>query len=191
MSQVFGVNMTKPAEAERLYRDLFHNVPIGLCVQDFSEVKKLVDEVRERGVRDWRDYFAGNPDFVRRCALAVGVMDVNEVVLRQIGVASPEEFGRILNQNLAAGTLDAFSEELASLAEGQLEQDDTRPARRSDGSEIWLSWRLRVAPGCEDSWARVLVSTVDITRQKRAEEGLETRTRLLQTLAEFEELAGA
>jgi two-component system phosphate regulon sensor histidine kinase PhoR len=46
---------------------------------------------------------------------------------------------------------------------------------------------VSIAPGYEDTWAKVFVSVVDITDRRRAEDGLRRRDAILQTLAYISE----
>ena len=42
------------ARAERYARGLFENSPVSLWVEDFGAIKRLLDDVRRRGIDDFR-----------------------------------------------------------------------------------------------------------------------------------------
>ncbi|NOH00820.1 MAG: PAS domain-containing protein [Chloroflexi bacterium] len=69
-------------KSEEEYRRLFEDSPIALWVEDFSEVKRRLDGLKQTGVRDAAAYFRANPGFVRECAALVRIQDVNSAALK-------------------------------------------------------------------------------------------------------------
>ncbi len=63
--------------SEDYARGLLHHSPISLWVEDFSRVKQLIDEARERGIVDFRVFTDVHPEFVQRCMSEIRVVDVN------------------------------------------------------------------------------------------------------------------
>ncbi len=58
----------KAAESELYARGLlFEHSPVSLWVEDFGFVKALLDDVRERGIVDFRTFTSVHPEFVERC----------------------------------------------------------------------------------------------------------------------------
>ena len=57
-----------PQESEKKWRQWFEHAPISLWEQDYSEVKRRVDEIRDRGVEDLEAYFQSHPDLCRELA---------------------------------------------------------------------------------------------------------------------------
>jgi DNA-binding NtrC family response regulator len=64
-------------ESEARYRGLFEDSPVSLWEEDFSAVKKRLDGLRKRGVKDFRAYFKSHPQVVKECAALVQILDVN------------------------------------------------------------------------------------------------------------------
>ena len=58
---------------------------MSLWVEDFSGVKRLLDEVRERGIVDFRVFTDVHPEFVARCMSEIRVIDVNQHTLELFG----------------------------------------------------------------------------------------------------------
>ena len=69
------------ALSEDYSRGLFEHSPISLWVEDFSKVKLLLDEVRDRGIEDLRVFTDVHPEFVHRCIREIRVIDVNNHTL--------------------------------------------------------------------------------------------------------------
>jgi PAS domain-containing protein len=65
------------AISEGYARGLFEHSPVSLWVEDFSGIKKLVDEIRDLGIDDLRVFTDVHPEFVQRCMSEIRVLDVN------------------------------------------------------------------------------------------------------------------
>jgi PAS domain-containing protein len=70
------------AEGERYARSLFELSPVSLWVEDFSAIKRLIDELRGMGIDDFATFVQVHPDFVTRCMQEIRVIDVNRHTLR-------------------------------------------------------------------------------------------------------------
>lgn len=174
------------SESEHRYRELFENVPIGLWEKDFSAVRKIVDELRNQGVVDVRDYFERHPEVVARCAALARILDVNATTLEMYGAKSKEELLAQLEVVFTEESLDGFREALISLAEGKQKFQVQGINRTLQGEELWLSVQVSVAPNHEQTWSRVLVSSLDISARRRAEQALNAKVDLFAALAEFD-----
>ena len=73
------------AISEHYARGLFEHSPVSLWVEDFSSVKRLLDEVREQRHRDFRVFTDVHPEFVQRCMSEIRVIDVNRHTLDLFG----------------------------------------------------------------------------------------------------------
>ena len=71
-------------EASAQYaQGLFEHSPVSLWVEDFSAVKKLLDDIRKRGITDFNTFLKVHPEFVTRCIEEIRVIDVNRETLRR------------------------------------------------------------------------------------------------------------
>ncbi|MEP7099622.1 MAG: histidine kinase, partial [Burkholderiales bacterium] len=51
------------AKSEHYARGLFEDSPVSLWVEDFSTIKRLMDDVRQRGIEDFRVFTQVTPEF--------------------------------------------------------------------------------------------------------------------------------
>ncbi len=164
--------------AER-YKELFDESPIALWQEDFSEVRRYFEKLRESGVTDFDRYFLDNPDEIEKCARAVKLLDVNRAAIVQHGASNKEELLENLSRIFTPQALDVFRKELSALADGQTTFSAEAEHRSLAGDVFWVSVNVRVLPGHEELLDCVLVSNIDITTRKIAEdEGLRLRTEL-------------
>lgn len=152
---------------------LFEHSPVSLWVEDFSHIKTLMDDIRKRGIADFRVFTDVHPEFVRQCMSEIRVLDINRETLALFLAPSKE----VLLQNLPTifqeGFEGHFREQLIDLWNGMLFQRREVVNYALDGSERYVLLQLSVLPGHEDDWSRIQIALTDITARKKAEAYLE------------------
>jgi PAS domain S-box-containing protein len=159
-------------ESEERHRSLFENSPISLWEEDFSRVKEYFDDLQAMGVTDFRAFFENHPEAVAHCAGLVKVLDVNKATVALMGARDKDELLAGLSKVLVDEALVVFREELITLAEGGQRFESEVVHRTLSGEERFIALNLSVAPGSANSLGKVLVSVLDITERRRAEEAL-------------------
>ena len=159
-------------QSEEQYRSLFEDSPISLWVEDFSEVKQRLDELKEKGIKDISAYFREHPNFLTELARHIRILDVNNAALKLYHARKKSELRGTLADVLHAMPLAQFETELMQVANGRLNFEREEVDHTLTGEKIHVNVRWSVAPGYEDSLAKVIVSTIDITERKRADEKL-------------------
>lgn len=172
-------------EGEARYRGLFEDSPISMWEEDFSAVKAYLDRLGQEGITDFRTYFEAHPEIVGHCASLVKVVGVNKATLELFNAESLEEFLGGLNQIFGPETFEVFQEELTALAEGQSRFESEGTNYTLTGEKKDIAIRVFIAPGHEESWAKILITMIDITERKRLEqqvqESLTRRTLQVET----------
>jgi diguanylate cyclase (GGDEF)-like protein len=152
---------------------LFAHSPVSLWVEDFSGVKRLMDDVRMRGVEDFRVFTDVHAEFVPRCMSEIRVLDINGRTLELFGAPDKET----LLQNLSAVFRDDmeahFREQLIDLWDGKLFQQREVVNYALDGTKLYLLLQFSVLPSHERDWSQVQIALTDITARKKAEAYLE------------------
>jgi PAS domain S-box-containing protein len=166
------------AASEARYRRLFDSSPISLWEEDFSEVKKELDDLRGRGVKDFGRHFTENPEDLVKCASMVKVLDANEATLRLYGAKSVDEIRGALLRVLTSESHARFREELVALGDGKTRFATEFDNQTLNGEIKHVSLVLSVIPGYENTLAKVLVAVVDLTERKEMEERLQQAERM-------------
>ncbi|HEX3049810.1 MAG TPA: ATP-binding protein [Aggregatilineaceae bacterium] len=175
---VFAVDITEQQQAKEIltrnaayYRSLFEDSPISLWEEDFSEVRQYVETLRAAGITDFRAHFENHPASVEECARLVKVINLNYATVELYEANSKEDLLGGLGQ-VVEKSLHVFREELLSLIENKgrfySEVNGCTLKHNPITTAMWLS----VAPGYEDTWAKVFVSVIDILPRKQAESQL-------------------
>lgn len=161
------------ARSERHARGLFEHSPVSLWVEDFSGVKRLLDEVRAQGITDFRTFTDVHQEFVDRCMAEIRVLDVNRQTLRMFRVPDREALIAALPQIFRDEMRRPFTEQLIELWNGQLLQQRETVNYSLDGEMLHVHLQFSVLPGYEQDWSQVQVALTDISARKRAEAYLE------------------
>jgi len=161
------------AEAERYARGLFADSPVSLWVEDFSAIKHLIDDVRAKGIDDFRVFTQVHPEFVERCMQEIRVIDVNRRTLEMFRAPDKATLLKNLDQIFRDEMHPPFTEQLIDLWNGKLFQTREVVNYGLDGERINVLLQFSVLPGAETDWHLVQVALIDITARKKAEAYLE------------------
>ncbi|MCB2188698.1 MAG: PAS domain S-box protein [Deltaproteobacteria bacterium] len=159
-------------ESQARYSALFEQSPVAIWEEDFSLVKEELDRQGASDPQALREYFRQHPEAVYQLASLVRITDVNQESLRVFGVRDKEELVRNLSFYFDASSLDIFREELLTLAGGGSRFEAEIPIRDLEGQQRVVLLQMVVCTGYEDTWRRALISFLDITGRKEAENAL-------------------
>ncbi|NOT06555.1 MAG: PAS domain S-box protein [Anaerolineales bacterium] len=159
-------------KSEERYHGLFEDTPVAIWQEDFSELKKHLDALKKQGIADFREYFALHPDVVLECALLIKIVDVNSAAMRLYGAKSKQALINSSNEILSKGEEEHIYEDFIAIIEGRTSNSWEGLDETLDGRPIEINLSWSVAPGCEDDYSKVIVTTFDITERRRAERAL-------------------
>lgn len=159
--------------SEQYARGLFEHSPVSLWVEDFSAVKRLLDEVRAQGICDFKTFLKVHPEFVERCMREIRVLDVNQLTLAMFGASSKHDLLVNIDKVLRGEMQESFTEQLLDLWDGKLFQQREVTNYSLNGELIYIHMQFAVLEEHRHDWSMVLVSLVDITARKKAEAYLE------------------
>ncbi len=160
-------------ENERYAHGLFNYSPISLWVNDFSEIKAMLQNLRDQGIEDFRTFVDVHPDFVEQCMAALRTVDVNQQTLTMFGASSKQELLARLGEVFRDEMATTFSEQLMDLWNNKLFQQREIINYSLKGEMLHAHMQWAVLPGHEHTWERALVALTDISARKKAEAYLE------------------
>jgi PAS domain S-box-containing protein len=161
---------------------LFAHLPQSVVVEDYSEVKKVVDQLLLQGIQDLKAYLIKQPVLVRELVAKARLLDANHAMLVLYGYSSVEHITKVqadISSWWNDGWLDYYSSEIASFV-AQKSYTCEVTDFRVDGSEFSTRTISSVVEGYEDTWKRVLNLHEDISVRREREEMLLSNQRFLQ-----------
>ncbi|MFQ5694859.1 MAG: PAS domain S-box protein, partial [Terriglobia bacterium] len=175
--------------SEVRYRNLFEDSPFSLWEEDFSQVKKQIDDWRKSGIKDFETYFKEHPEAVKRCAALAKVIDVNRQTVELFETGNKGALLKGLPTFFIPESYDAFRKELIAVSRGETRSETETVTWTRSGKRKYLAVRWSVVPGYAATLTRVIVSMIDITERKRAEEEIKAHTRRQAAVAELGQAA--
>lgn len=151
---------------------VFDYAPISLWLEDYSQVKQILDGLRSQGVQDIFSYLTTHQDIVDTCMAKIIVLDVNQETLNLFRAQSKNQLLENISSIFRDEMRTHFTQELADMYYGKFEyqREGINYALNGTPLDILLHWR--VLPGYEQTFSRVLVSIADLTSRKIAERAL-------------------
>lgn len=161
------------AEQRRQAEGIFEHSPVSLWIEDFSRIRVLIEDIRGRGITDFRTFMDVHPEFVRQCMSEIRVIDVNQATLDLFGAKDQTDLLQRLGEIFRDDMEKPFREQLMELWNGNLFHHREVVNYALDGSMRHILLHFSVFPGHESDWSRVQVALADITARKKAEAYLE------------------
>jgi PAS domain S-box-containing protein len=169
--------------SEARYRAIFESARVSIWEQDFSAVRDRVDELQKEGVRDFPAYLRRHPETLDELIALVRIVDVNQETLRMYEASDKSELMQSLSRIFTPETRQVFAEEIAAIANRESSMSSETVAETLKGRRINVLFTMAFPPpwGSFDS---VLVSVVDITERKNAEDVLRESQERLNAMAD-------
>ena len=151
---------------------LFEYAPVSLWEQDFSQIKKIFEDLRTQGVKSLDAHLVMHPEFIDQCMEQIKVLDVNLQTVSMLKANSKEHLISNLDKVFREGMRHHFRDELRALWNGDVKWsgEGINYTLKGEPLDIILHWRI--LPEYEKNWERVLVTIEDITGRRQAERRL-------------------
>ncbi len=169
--------MITSQNSNKKFQTVFDEAPISLWNEDFSEIKKFLDQLKASGVDDLRSHCKSHPEVVYECVKKARVIDVNKATLNLYKAKNKKDLLAGIDKTFTEESFDIFREELLALAEGNTSIASEAVTKTLTGERVDIIIQVTIAPGYKDTWAHVLVAITDITERAQTEE----KFRLLAT----------
>jgi len=166
------------------FRDVYQHSPVSLWIEDYSLIRKQLEEIRAKGVTDFSAYLDEHPHVVESCMSGIEVLDVNDYTLRLFRAPTREALLSNLHRVFRDDMRAHFRQELEEMWRGRLDMNVEGINYALDGTPIYIQLSRRALPGHEQDWSRILLSLTDITDRKRVLDRLADNERYAQGLFE-------
>ena len=170
-------------QSEKRYRRLFETAPVSLSEQNWSEIKKVVDQLRQQGIDNIGDYLLQNPETLDEARESM-VIGFNKETLRVLGAADQSELITALNTaTWRRLNLVAIAKRISKFLAGQRRVTIEGEAVRADGSPMPVRVTSEIVSEDPEDWSQVYTSFVDISDEIESAQKLEAYQSELRSLA--------
>ena len=177
-------NHAKIDEANRLYQTLFMDAPIRIWENDYSKVKIALEELKQKGISDIRDYLAHNPDVVKKLVGAVRIKNYNKLVEKTYIQGNPSQKITSLTDIFWEKSYDSFINELMAIANDEPSSNYEMTTIAPDGRIIYSIINMALVSSQDLDYSRVIISADDITERETARLELQSSEQKFRLLAE-------
>src|ERR1700753_3947796 len=99
--------------------EMFDLAPVSLWIEDYSEVRALLEGWRTAGVTDLAAFLAADPDRIRQCSARIRILKVNRKTLALFGARDLSHLMANLDRVLRDDTFHTLIQELVQLWDGK------------------------------------------------------------------------
>jgi len=155
------------------FQHLFEQSPIATWLEDFTDLMRWFNQLREQGIADLRFFLTQNPDQLKHALGLIRIVEINPAAAVQNGAPSKELLLESLPRLFDDRTFSEFLNELDAIWQGVEKYEYESHSRTLDGKPLHVIIRLAIPriDACLD-YSRVIVTGTDITERKLAEEEL-------------------
>ena len=177
-------------ESDHRYHVLFHSAPVAMIERDASKLKAYTEELRARGVENLEDYLDRHPEEILHCMQLVQTIDFNRAFMELVEADDRQS----LSFGMPWGDPEEFRElgrEVVLMIDGgHIGQERERVITSLKGNRKTVLTKGLAVTGHEDTLARLVVTLIDISKRKAAEEALRQSERKFREMALRDTLTG-
>ena len=163
--------ITAIAKSERRYRTIFRATGVAILEMDFSALKAELDAKRSDGATSIADIARAEPDFVRRALGLMRLVNANDTTFATFGAPDLATFRARLAALIPPEMDAALWQLLETIWQGQSRFEAESVMLALDGSRLDVLYTVAM-PADREQLDVVLVSIMDVTARRKAEDGL-------------------
>ena len=123
-------------ESETRYRQLFDSSTVGNWSRDLGPIRSSLDALRDKGVKDLREYFRNHPAAIREILDHMRLVDVNDTAVKIFGAKSKDDLNSRSIEIFSQIPPETSIEFLAAIAEGLRNWETEFHCKTLDGRSV-------------------------------------------------------
>lgn len=170
------------AQSEIHFRAFFECAPIPLLEEDFSAVKKKIEELQAQGVPDLAVWFSAHPRELLETIDSIRLLHANAAYVELFGLDAVAWFSTHRFSELPSVKPMILAREFACFARGETIFKEDVVLQLPGRPDISLKIILALTDPQASDWSKVFVSFIDMTKEKTIEEELQRNVKAKETL---------
>jgi formate hydrogenlyase transcriptional activator len=173
-------NIELVAENMARYKALFDDSPIGIAEEDLSEIKRYTAELRLRYKQDLKTIFERYPQEVNTCYRKLSRLNANKAMISLFELDSFDDYIDYLKSSFQP---KEFAQVVIDFDSGCTFFEREIIIKTASGQRKIIKAKRVILPSSVD-WSKTILTCVDITDQKVAQEKLHDALTEVQSLKE-------
>ncbi len=169
-------------ESKQRFQSLFSSSGIALWLLDYTQLNKLLTQLRRYSVTDLDRYIEHNREFLTQAASLVSLVDINDAAIKLCSAQRKEDVTTSACPLLTPEASSVFHQLLLSLFSGKSHFITEGVQRNFHGKHLDVLMSIDILPR-HSQRRQLLLNIIDISRLKKTERALrESETRYRQLL---------
>lgn len=152
-------------ESHERYMSLFEESPVPIWYEDFSGIKRELDIIRDKGVKDIRAYFENSSEEIERVSSHLRVIDVNRAVVELNEAESKEQMLEDFKDLITSRSAEHAIKQFEAMWAGSPVCEFDAELRTFKGNTRFVRLKWTVVKGDEKDYKRVHLTTPDLTQR--------------------------
>jgi len=153
-------------------RTLFIDSPAAMWIEDYSEIKRFLKELKEKNIQDLKKYVQSESIDLLSLARRIKMVDVNDKCVELTKACSKVELMERYRETYTKSSIGSFLEILVSFYKGNYTYYGEMQVRNLNGAYKNVAVSVLVPPMSRDRFDRVIFSIVDITKSLKIVQSL-------------------
>ncbi|NLP57326.1 PAS domain S-box protein [Lutibacter sp. B1] len=181
-------NITSTEVQFKKYFNFFEHAPIALWIEDFSKVKRYIDEIAAENNKTVKAYILDHLEIVPELASMITIKEANAAAVNLYKAKNKTDLYENINKCFTNDSNIGFANMLKDVLLGKLDTEVETINRNFEGELIYILIKFKVADGDENTLENVVVSVENITERIKVREALlesEHRYKEAQSIAKI------
>ena len=165
------------------YRILFEESPIAIFNLNMYAVKKTFEELNITTPQQLFDVIREQQMFLRDLIFPIKILDVNRTAIELIGAQDKQELLKFFEYENVMKNYDLYTKILQGLLLGKTKFEEEIKIIRLTGEEAKVFLKIAIAPKSENTWSKVLVSGINVTKRALVEATLRKERQAFRIIA--------
>lgn len=164
----------------RIFKAFIDHSPVSFVIADNAQICKSINELKQRGVRDFNQFFLEHTDELIRIGGSLRVLEVNDQTVELFAAPDKQTLINAIPNMVNKKTAPAMRNIIVGLAEKRVNNISEVDATAMNGEPLKILVHSQPAPGYEESWSKILLTMLNYTELNNTQKALTEEKNLLQ-----------
>lgn len=171
-------------EGEQKYKFLFNESPAILFRLNLFEIKKLIENMTTEEQLFFKEQLFEDPQQIEDYIHFVKVIEMNKTAMEFLEIDSQDELEKGILTTILQKNLDFIAYHINELLAGNKIVAYNGSITNRHNETLFITSRLSIAPGSEETWSKILLSILDVTEIEKARATIQKERKAFKLITE-------